>query len=74
MRSKGLRVILFAGLVLALVVGFVGTATAQEADWSALIMQAKPAVVWIVVETSEGPFAGSGAIISPNGHIPPPGM
>ena len=69
MRVNRLRVILFVGLVIALVAAFVGTATAQGTDWSTLIEQAKPAVVWIIVETSEGTFAGSGAIISPNGYI-----
>jgi len=65
MGLKGLRGILFVGLVLALVVGFVGTATAQEADWSTLIEQAKSAVV--LIETDKG--SGSGTIISPNGYI-----
>lgn len=60
--------ILFVGLVLALMAGFVGMATAQETDWSALIEQAKPAVVWIVVETSEGIPAASGALIYPVGE------
>ena len=69
MRLNGWRWILFVGLALALMMAFVATATAQNTDWSTLIERAKPAVVWIVVETSEGTFAGSGAIISPNGYI-----
>jgi len=69
MHSKGLRLFLSVGLVLAIMAAFVGMATAQDTDWSTLIEQAKSAVVWIVVETSEGTSAGSGAIISPDGYI-----
>ena len=69
MRFKDWWVILFVGLVVALMAAFMATATTQATDWSTLIERAKPAVVWIVVETSEGTFAGSGAIISPDGYI-----
>jgi formylglycine-generating enzyme required for sulfatase activity/S1-C subfamily serine protease len=45
------------------------TAWGQTTDWPALIQAARPAVVWILAETSEGTAAGSGAIISPDGYI-----
>jgi WD40 repeat protein/V8-like Glu-specific endopeptidase len=46
-----------------------GTAWGQTTNWPALIQAAKPAVVWILAETSEGTAAGSGTIISPDGYI-----
>jgi len=45
------------------------TAWGQTTNWPALIQAAKPAVAWILAETSEGTKAGSGAIISPDGYI-----
>ena len=69
--ARGIDAQHIIGLALLVVALFTAQAPtlAQEADWSGLIEQAKPAVVWIVVETSEGTSAGSGALISPNGYI-----
>jgi Trypsin-like serine proteases, typically periplasmic, contain C-terminal PDZ domain len=66
LRRTGYRV----GLVLgALFASVFLPALAQTTDWASLIQAAKPAVVWILVETPEGVSAGSGAIISPDGYI-----
>ena len=50
-------------IAIAVLVGQI-VSLGEETDWSVLIEQAKSAVVWIVVETSEGTSAGSGTIIS----------
>lgn len=42
---------------------------AQATDWPSLIQAAKPAVVWIQVETRQGTAFGSGALVSPDGYI-----
>ncbi|MCX7844447.1 MAG: S1C family serine protease [Candidatus Bipolaricaulota bacterium] len=42
---------------------------AQATDWPSLIQAAKPAVVWIQVETRQGTAFGSGAFVSPDGYI-----
>ncbi|MBC7170691.1 SUMF1/EgtB/PvdO family nonheme iron enzyme, partial [Candidatus Bipolaricaulota bacterium] len=44
-------------------------AIAQTTDWSALVMAAKPAVVWIRCDVPDGSSAGTGALISPDGYI-----
>lgn len=62
------RVVVAVLVLVGLLFG-AGLGVAQTTDWSALIEAAKPAVVWIVVETSDGTSAGSGAIISPDGYI-----
>jgi formylglycine-generating enzyme required for sulfatase activity len=68
-ERRGGRGILWGVIVALAVVAGGAAALAQTTDWSALIEAAKPAVAWILVETSEGTAAGSGAIISPDGYI-----
>lgn len=45
------------------------TAVAQTTDWQAVIRAARPAVVWILVETVKGVSAGSGTIVSADGYV-----
>jgi len=62
------RILVVVLVLVGLLLG-AGLGVAQTTDWSVLIEAAKPAVTWIVVETSDGTSVGSGAIISPDGYI-----
>jgi len=56
-------------LFLAFSVGTPALSQAGQTDWSTAITHAKPAVVRIVVETSEGTASGSGVVIAEDGLI-----
>jgi len=73
MKSSAALRRFFACVVFALVfeVALTGSLAclAEDVDWSDLIRQATPAVVYIQVQVDGGTASGSGAIISPDGYI-----
>jgi S1-C subfamily serine protease len=66
-----LRRVLVGILLAAAIIGSANLSAEIQGgtDWSTVIKQVKPAVVWILVKTPKGIAAGSGFIISSDGYI-----
>jgi WD40 repeat protein len=59
----------FCLLVIAIGLTLPGGSSAAEVGWSAIITQAKPAVVRIIAETQEGTSSGSGFLVAEDGLV-----
>ncbi len=69
-RRRNIFPTIVGTLGVSILVSFLAASVqASDVDWSGLIEQAEPAVVWILAETSEGTAAGSGTLISPDGYV-----